>query len=103
MGMDGKVLADRYAVGELLGRGGMAEVYLATDRVLDRPVALKVLGSWLAHDASFVERFRREALAAARISHPSLVPVYDAGSEDDLHFIVMEHVPGETLADVLRR
>jgi serine/threonine-protein kinase len=99
----GTVLADRYAVGELLGRGGMAEVYLATDGVLDRPVAVKVLGSWLAHDASFVERFRREALAAARISHPSLVAVYDAGSEEDLHFIVMEHVPGETLADALRR
>jgi eukaryotic-like serine/threonine-protein kinase len=103
MGIEGRVLADRYAIGELLGRGGMAEVYLATDRVLDRPVAVKVLGSWLASDASFVERFRREALAAARLSHPSLVAVYDAGSEDDLHFIVMEHVPGETLADVLRR
>ena len=101
--MEGTVLADRYAVGELLGRGGMAEVYLATDRVLDRPVAVKVLGSWLADDGTFVERFRREALAAARISHPNLVAVFDAGSEDDLHFIVMEHVPGETLADVLRR
>jgi eukaryotic-like serine/threonine-protein kinase len=100
--MVGTVLADRYAVGELLGRGGMAEVYLATDRVLDRPVAVKVLGSWLADDGTFVERFRREALAAARISHPSLVAVFDAGSEDDVHFIVMEHVPGETLADVLR-
>jgi serine/threonine-protein kinase len=103
MDMDGRVIADRYAVRELLGRGGMAEVYLATDRVLDRPVAVKVLGSWLASDASFVERFRREALAAARISHPSLVAVYDAGSEDDLHYIVMEHVPGETLAEALRR
>jgi serine/threonine-protein kinase len=103
MGIEGRVLADRYSVGELLGRGGMAEVYLATDRVLERPVAVKVLGSWLAHDTSFVERFRREALAAARISHPSLVAVYDAGSEQDLHFIVMEHVPGETLADALQR
>ena len=103
MGMDGRVLADRYAVGELLGRGGMAEVYLATDRVLDRPVAVKILGSWLAGDGTFVERFRREALAAARISHPNLVAVFDAGSEGDVHFIVMEHVPGETLRDVLRR
>lgn len=101
MTIEGTVLADRYAVGELLGRGGMAEVYLATDRVLDRPVACKVLGGWLAHDRTFVERFRREALAAARISHPNLVAVFDAGSEDGVHYIVMEHVPGETLADVL--
>jgi len=103
MTIEGRVLADRYAVGELLGRGGMAEVYLATDRVLDRPVAFKVLGGWLANDGTFVERFRREALAAARISHPNLVAVFDAGSEDGVHYIVMEHVPGETLADVLRR
>src|SRR5215210_5526894 len=102
MTIEGRVLADRYEVGELLGRGGMAEVYLATDRVLDRPVAFKVLGGWLADDATFVERFRREALAAARISHPNLVAVYDAGSDDDVHYIVMEHVAGETLADVLR-
>jgi serine/threonine protein kinase len=103
MTIEGRVLADRYAVGELLGRGGMAEVYLATDRVLDRPVAVKVLGGWLAHDGTFVERFRREALASARISHPNLVAVFDAGSEDGVHYIVMEHVRGETLADVLRR
>src|SRR5688572_14931303 len=102
MGIEGRVLADRYSVGELLGRGGMAEVFLATDRVLDRPVAFKVLGSWLADDATFVERFRREALAAARISHPNLVAVFDAGSEGDAHYIVMEYVAGETLADVLR-
>jgi serine/threonine protein kinase len=103
MTIEGRVLADRFAVGELLGRGGMAEVYLATDRVLDRPVAVKVLGGWLAHDGTFVERFRREALASARISHPTLVAVFDAGSEDGMHYIVMEHVPGETLADRIRR
>jgi serine/threonine protein kinase len=103
MTIEGRVLADRYAVGELLGRGGMAEVYLATDQVLDRPVAVKVLGGWLAHDGTFVERFRREALASARISHPNLVAVFDTGSEDGVHYIVMEHVRGETLADVLRR
>ena len=103
MTIEGSVFADRYAVGELLGRGGMAEVYLATDRVLDRPVAFKVLGGWLANDATFVERFRREALAAARISHPNLVAVFDAGSAGDRHYIVMEYVAGETLADVLRK
>jgi serine/threonine protein kinase len=103
MTIEGVVLANRYEVGELLGRGGMAEVYVATDRVLDRSVAFKVLGSWLANDGTFVERFRREALAAARISHPNLVAVFDAGSEDDVHYIVMELVPGETLADVIRK
>jgi eukaryotic-like serine/threonine-protein kinase len=101
MTMEGTVLADRYAIGELLGRGGMAEVYLATDRVLDRPVAVKVLGGWLAHDGTFVERFRREALASARISHPALVAVFDAGSQDGVSYIVMEHVPGETVAEVI--
>src|SRR5918999_3644440 len=80
----------------------MAEVYLGTDRVLQRPVAVKILGGWLADDERFVERFRREALAAARLSHPNLVAVYDTGSEDGTHFIVMEHVPGTTLAEVLR-
>ncbi|MDQ4108374.1 MAG: protein kinase, partial [Actinomycetota bacterium] len=103
MTVQDRVLAERYAVGELLGRGGMAEVYLATDRLLDRPVAVKVLGGWLAHDGTFVERFRREALASARISHPNLVAVFDTGSEDGVHYIVMEHVRGETLADALRR
>jgi eukaryotic-like serine/threonine-protein kinase len=102
MTIEGRVLADRYAVGQHLGRGGMAEVYLATDRVLDRPVAIKVLGDWLAGDRTFVERFRREALAAARLSHPGLVAVYDAGSDAGIHYIVMERVPGRTLADVLR-
>ena len=99
MTIEGRVVGDRYEVGALLGRGGMAEVYLASDRVLDRPVAFKILGGWLVNDATFVERFRREALAAARLSHPNLVAVYDAGSEGDLHYIVMEHVGGETLAD----
>jgi serine/threonine-protein kinase len=103
MTVEGTLLAGRYEVGELLGRGGMAEVYLATDRVLQRPVAVKILGSWLADDGTFVERFRREALAAARLSHPDLVAVYDTGSDSGLHFIVMEHVPGETLADALGR
>src|SRR5215210_6680202 len=99
----GTLLAERYEVGPLLGRGGMAEVYLGTDRVLERPVAIKVLGGWLASDERFVERFRREALAAARLAHPHLVAVYDAGSEEDLHYMVMEYVPGATLGDVLEQ
>jgi eukaryotic-like serine/threonine-protein kinase len=100
---EGRVLGGRYRLGRLLGRGGMAEVYEATDDVLQRPVAVKVLGGWLGDDGTFVERFRREALAAARLSHPELVAVYDTGSEDGLHYIVMELVPGETLADALAR
>jgi serine/threonine-protein kinase len=103
MAIQGAVLGGRYELGELLGRGGMAEVYLGTDRVLQRPVAVKVLGAWLADDERFVERFRREALAAARLSHPDLVAVYDTGSDEGLHYIVMEYVPGETLADALHR
>jgi eukaryotic-like serine/threonine-protein kinase len=103
MTAEGEVLGGRYEVGRLLGRGGMAEVYLGTDRVLQRPVAVKVLGAWLGDDERFVRRFRHEALAAARLSHPHLVAVYDAGSEGERHYIVMEHVPGETLADAVRR
>jgi serine/threonine protein kinase len=103
MTIGGRVLGGRYELRELLGRGGMAEVYLGLDRVLQRPVAVKVLGGWLGDDDRFVERFRREALAAARLSHPDLVAVYDTGSDDGVHYIVMEHVPGETLGDVLRR
>jgi serine/threonine-protein kinase len=103
MAAEGRVLGGRYELGRLLGRGGMAEVYEGLDRVLERPVAVKILGGWLAGDATYVERFRREALAAARLSHPELVAVYDAGSDEELHYLVMELVPGETLADVLVR
>jgi serine/threonine-protein kinase len=100
---EGRTLADRYELGSMIGRGGMAEVYVATDRILQRSVAVKVLGGWLADDGTFVERFHREALAAAALSHPNLVAVFDAGSEDGLHYLVMELVPGETLADALAR
>ena len=103
MTAEGRLLGGRYELGRVLGRGGMAEVYEATDRVLLRPVAVKVLGEWLGGDTTFVERFRREALAAARLSHPELVAVYDTGFEDGLHYLVMELVPGETLADALGR
>ena len=103
MTAEGRVLGGRYELGRLLGRGGMAEVYEGRDRVLERPDAVKVLGGWLADDPTFVERFRREALAAARLSHPELVAVYDTASDDGLHYIVMELVPGETLAELLAR
>jgi beta-lactam-binding protein with PASTA domain/aminoglycoside phosphotransferase (APT) family kinase protein len=97
-----RVFANRYELGEEIGRGGMADVYLAHDRLLDRRVAVKVLLPEFASDATNVERFRREARAAAGLSHPHIVSVYDWGEEDDTPFIVMEYVPGETLRTILQ-
>jgi tRNA A-37 threonylcarbamoyl transferase component Bud32 len=98
-----RVLNDRYEVDKPLGRGGMAQVFRGTDRVLGRTVAIKVLDQKHRNDAKFVTRFRREAQAAAGINHPNVVSVFDTGSEDGLHYIVMEYVDGETLDDVLAR
>jgi len=92
----------RYRFEDPLGHGGMASVYLAHDRELDRPVAIKVLADNLASDPIFRERFLREARMAARLSHPNIVQVYDAGEDDGRPFIVMEYVEGPTLADELR-
>jgi tRNA A-37 threonylcarbamoyl transferase component Bud32 len=91
----------RYTVTETLGSGGMAIVYRAHDRELDRDVAIKVLAEHLATDAEFRERFLREGKLAGRLSHPNIVNVYDAGEADGRPFIVMEHVEGVTLADEL--
>ncbi|MDQ4132673.1 MAG: Stk1 family PASTA domain-containing Ser/Thr kinase, partial [Actinomycetota bacterium] len=97
-----QVFTDRYQIVRHLARGGMAEVYLARDLLLDRPVALKVLFPEFAHDRSFVERFRREARAAANLNHPNIVSIYDWGEESGTYFIVMEYVDGRTLRDVIR-
>ncbi len=97
-----RVLGGRYEVHRTLARGGMADVYLARDRSLDRPVAVKVLFNEFATDPSFVERFRREAQSAAGLAHPNIVAVYDWGAEDGTYFIVMEYVEGQSLADLLR-
>src|SRR6266542_6738303 len=99
---DQKVLGGRYEIDSMLGRGGMAEVYLGTDRVLGRQIAVKVLGSQFSRDASFVARFRREAQSAAALNHPNVVSVFDTGSDDGTHFIVMEYVQGKTLSEILR-
>jgi serine/threonine-protein kinase len=97
------VYNDRYETGRLLARGGMAEVYLGRDQRLDRPVALKVLNPELSRDPAFVERFRREAQAAANLSHPNIVNVYDWGEAEGSHFfIVMEYVAGRTLSQLIR-
>jgi eukaryotic-like serine/threonine-protein kinase len=95
------LLSGRYQVESELGRGGMATVFKGTDTVLGRPVAVKVLSPQYAGDANFVTRFRREAQAAARLNHPNLVSVYDTGTDDGIHFIVMEYVDAKTLADYL--
>jgi eukaryotic-like serine/threonine-protein kinase len=97
-----RVFANRYELGEEIGHGGMADVYLAHDRLLDRRVAVKVLLAEFASDATNVERFRREAQAAAGLSHPHIVSVYDWGEEDGTSFIVMEYVPGQTLREILQ-
>src|ERR1700677_1419187 len=97
-----RVFSERYELIHLIARGGMAEVYRARDRLLDRPVALKVLFPELSVDRSFVERFRREAQAAANLSHPNIVPVFDWGEDSGSYFIVMEFVDGRPLSAVLR-
>src|ERR687887_2806720 len=97
-----RVFNGRYELRRHIARGGMAEVYLAHDRLLDRPVALKVLFPELSVDRSFVERFRREAQAAANLSHPNIVSIYDWGEEDGTYFIVMEYVDGRPLSSVIR-
>jgi len=94
----------RYRLDGRLGAGGMSTVFLATDMVLERQVAVKLLAEHLAEDEDFVARFRREALAAARLQHPNIVQVFDSGEDPDSqrHFIVMEYVDGPSCADLLR-
>jgi eukaryotic-like serine/threonine-protein kinase len=102
--MQRTVIDDRYTLGKLLGSGGMAQVYLAHDEVLDRDVALKVLRGQYAGDEEFVGRFRREARSAAGLSHPNIVSVYDQGrSEGGAYYMAMEYVPQGTLKDRIRR
>ena len=93
----GTVLQDRYEILEKIGSGGMSDVYRAKCHKLDRMVAIKVLKEEFCSDASFVEKFKMEAQAAARLSHPSIVNVYDVVDEGDFHYIVMELVEGITL------
>ena len=99
---DPRTFSSRYELTHLIARGGMAQVYRAHDLLLDRVVALKVLFPELSVDPTFVERFRREAQSAAKLSHPNIVPVYDWGEDEGTYFIVMEFVDGEPLSNVLR-
>src|SRR5919199_1741813 len=98
------LIAGRYRIEGRLGVGGMSPVHLAFDQRLERSVALKLLAEHLADDATFVSRFRREALAAARLVHPNIVQVFDFGLDEATHrnFIVMEFVDGQSCAEMLR-
>src|SRR5215203_2812788 len=96
-------VGDRYALVSRLGSGGMADVWLADDEMLGRRVALKFLHERFAQDAQFVERFRREARAAAGLQHANVVAVYDRGEADGRHWIAMEYVEGASLKDLISR
>src|SRR5438445_6961198 len=97
-----RIYNGRYELVRHVARGGMAEVYLAHDKLLDRPVALKILFPELSRDRNFVERFRREAQAAANLTHPNIVSIYDWGEEDGTYFIVMEFIDGKPLSNLIR-
>jgi serine/threonine-protein kinase len=101
--MEAGTLSGRYETGDRLGSGGMSNVYKATDRILERTVAVKILAEHLSDDERFVARFRREALAVAKLIHPNIVQVYDTGVDDGRHYIVMEYVEGRSGAQILQR
>src|SRR5207253_5729310 len=98
----GGTLSGRYETSEKLGTGGMSNVWKATDRILERTVAVKILAEHLSDDEKFVARFRREALAVAKLIHPNIVQVYDTGVDNDRHYIVMEYVEGRSGAQLLQ-
>jgi len=97
-----KLLNNRYLLKTTIGRGGMAIVYLAEDRMLERDVAIKILKADYARDPAFRERFRQEAKAAANLSHPNIVPVYDFGYHERRLYIVMEYIPGTDLYTIIQ-
>lgn len=99
----GRRLNDRYKVLKVIGGGGMANVYLARDMILDRDVAIKVLRLDFANDESFIKRFHREAQSATSIAHPNIVSIYDVGEQEDIYYIVMEYVPGQTLKQYIQQ
>lgn len=97
------LLGNRYELEALIGQGGMAHVYRARDRVLGRPVAIKILRPEYVSDENLLARFQREARSAAALLHPNIVSVYDVGQDGDRHYIVMEYMPGPTLKEVIRQ
>lgn len=99
----GQKINDRYEIIKTIGEGGMANVYLAKDTILDRNVAIKVLRGDLATDEKFVRRFQREALSASSLSHPNIVEIYDVGEDDGNYYIVMEYIDGKNLKQLLKK
>lgn len=98
-----EIIGNRYQITKLIGKGGMAEVYLAWDSILNREVAIKVLKSDMSDDDIALERFKREAGATTQLSHPNIVDVYDVGDDKDKHYIVMEYVKGYTLKQLIKK
>ncbi len=98
----GELISDRYRIEDRLGSGGMSSVFRATDTILERTVAVKILAEHLSDDERFVARFRREALAVAKLVHPNIVQVYDTGIDSGRHYIVMEYVKGKSGAQLLQ-
>lgn len=101
--MIGKRISGRYKILDMIGGGGMANVYLAHDMILDRNVAVKMLRLDLTNDEEFIRRFRREAQSATSLDHPNIVNIYDVGEEEDLYYIVMEYVDGQTLKQYIQK
>lgn len=99
----GQKINNRYEIVKSIGEGGMANVYLAQDTILDRKVAIKVLRGDLSSDDKFIRRFQREALSVSNLSHPNIVEIYDVGEEDGSHYIVMEYIEGKTLKQLLKK
>ena len=99
----GQKIGERYEIVKSIGEGGMANVYMAQDTILDRKVAIKVLRGDLSHDEKFIRRFQREALSVSNLSHPNIVEVYDVGEEEGQHYIVMEYIEGKTLKQLLQK
>ena len=100
--MTGKLLDNRYEIIKKIGAGGMADVYMAKDIMLDRTVAVKILHSNFAEDSEFVLRFRHEAQSAGKLSHPNIVGIYDVGCDQGVYYIVMEYVEGITLKEYIQ-
>lgn len=99
----GQKINDRYEIIKTIGEGGMANVYLAEDTILERKVAIKVLRGDLSNDEKFIRRFKREALSVSNLSHPNIVEVYDVGEEEGNYYIVMEYIEGKTLKQLLQK
>ena len=99
----GQLINTRYEILKSIGEGGMANVYLANDTILNRKVAVKILRGDLSNDEKFIRRFQREAIAASSLSHPNIVEMYDVGEDNGKYYIVMEYVEGKTLKSLIKK